>query len=268
MKRVMISYSTKRQDTADRLHAMLKKRGAKPRLDRLDIDPGERWRESIGWWLSACDAAVVLLCPDAIASPWVRYELSVLSNRALVGRDLRVILVCLGGVQHAQLAKDPAFIPCGLDGLQNRDIPALEVTDAEMEEIVDALAALPNVDAAAPLEDHIGEAESYLHDLPHYQLGKLRKRLPNERDPDNDWDFVSGIPSGSEEEHRMRWAAASDFCAAPVERTRSVFEWLATPPKALSQEVLNELARLGCRVAVASRAAAVLYQRHAESERG
>lgn len=49
-----------------------------------DIGPGEGWRARLNQWLLDCEAAVVLLSKAAIASPWVRHEISVLVARRMV----------------------------------------------------------------------------------------------------------------------------------------------------------------------------------------
>jgi len=40
----------------------------------LDIKSGERWQETLAWWLSYCDVAIVLLSSEALDSACVRYR--------------------------------------------------------------------------------------------------------------------------------------------------------------------------------------------------
>ncbi|MGE0729427.1 MAG: toll/interleukin-1 receptor domain-containing protein [Acidimicrobiia bacterium] len=210
----MISYSTKLQAVADRLHAALGERGCRPKLDRLDIDAGDRWRESIAWWLAACDTAVVLLCSDALASPWVRYELAVLANRELAAKDLRLILVPIGeNVDFDKVVEDPAFKPCRLGELEaplrfsHRDL-----TDDEVDAIADAVAEEP-VALSGPIVWFIAQARDAVRSVGHAGLSHARSFLPAD-ETSTTWLDDEPRSASSEEEHQLRWRFARDFCSA------------------------------------------------------
>src|SRR5262249_42690218 len=50
-------------------------------LDRTELKIGTDWRSVINSWIKICDAAVILITPESIASDFCRYEWDVLSFR-------------------------------------------------------------------------------------------------------------------------------------------------------------------------------------------
>ncbi len=74
-KRVFISYSRADSATIDRLEAELISYGFKTWVDRQHLEGGDKWAEKIEQAIQECDAVVVGLSPDAVASPWVTNEL-------------------------------------------------------------------------------------------------------------------------------------------------------------------------------------------------
>lgn len=62
--------------------------------DDTQIFPGDNWGEKLGEALRESDAMVVLLTPDALASPNIGYEVSyAMSNKNYKGRVLSVVTV-------------------------------------------------------------------------------------------------------------------------------------------------------------------------------
>jgi hypothetical protein len=64
-------------------------------VDDSTLAPGDEWRSVIYRWLDQAHAAVVLMSDDALASPWVDIEISILSFQYLRGRTLKIIPVML-----------------------------------------------------------------------------------------------------------------------------------------------------------------------------
>lgn len=93
------------------LNTELEQRGYRTFLDEADLDAGDLWRPKIYRALAECDAAVLLLSPEALKSKWVHTESTVLTwrseLRAHFGRRLTLIPVLLGGVDPKRLT-DPA----------------------------------------------------------------------------------------------------------------------------------------------------------------
>ena len=107
----MISYSTVQGSLAERLHERLKECGCNPKLDHLDINSGDRWREIV------------------TASAWVRYELSVLANREKIERNMRLVLVYVGVARDEVNARDE-LEPLELGEIQSyHELPDAEVDD-------------------------------------------------------------------------------------------------------------------------------------------
>jgi hypothetical protein len=50
-------------------------------LDRTELKTGTDWRSVINSWIKVCDAAVILITPESIASDFCRYEWDILSFR-------------------------------------------------------------------------------------------------------------------------------------------------------------------------------------------
>ncbi|MFI7599967.1 toll/interleukin-1 receptor domain-containing protein [Actinoplanes sp. NPDC049681] len=86
--------------------------------DRATVHAGERWRECIYWMLWECHAAVVLLTPAALKSPWVMREASFLEARTRRNRAFALVPVMLGGVDRARLERDPWWRTLQLSELQ------------------------------------------------------------------------------------------------------------------------------------------------------
>jgi hypothetical protein len=83
--RIFISHSakeTRAQEVQAALYAALEASAVLvPLMDRRDLEPGDMWRARINLWVGGCDAAVVLLSPKALDSPWVAYEAALLTYR-------------------------------------------------------------------------------------------------------------------------------------------------------------------------------------------
>lgn len=66
-------------------------------MDDVSLEPGSHWRARINLWLNSCDAAIVILSPDALHSNYVAFELAILGYRAWDegqhGREFRIIPV-------------------------------------------------------------------------------------------------------------------------------------------------------------------------------
>jgi hypothetical protein len=77
-----------------------------PLYDRDFVDVGERWREKIFWMLFECEAAVILLTPEALTRPWVLKEATILEARSRRDRDFPLVPVLLGGVTRETLEGD------------------------------------------------------------------------------------------------------------------------------------------------------------------
>ena len=85
MLRIFVSHSTARDPAVARLCGALVTalRAEKHQVlfDRDTLRPGTSWRSTLNVWMSGCDVAIVVLSRDALTSPYVAYEASILGFR-------------------------------------------------------------------------------------------------------------------------------------------------------------------------------------------
>lgn len=211
----MISYSTVQRPFARQLHERLTECGCNPKLDHLDIAMGDRWRQTIAWWLSACQAAVVLLSEEAIASPWVRYELSVLSNRALLERNVRLVLVYLG-VSPADVHRRPGFEPFQLGEVQSyHEIPDDNPDEDTLAALVKSIHEVAEVDDP-PVDRLVARVRDELQEVASDRVANARSHL--HATADDPWLIDADD---------VRHGFAQAFCSTPLNRTYRSLQTLA-----------------------------------------
>jgi hypothetical protein len=76
-------------------------------FDRRRLEPGDEWELDIVEALHTCEAAVLLLTPDALESPWVLREATVLGDRRSRWPGLRLVPVLFAGTTYETLGKNP-----------------------------------------------------------------------------------------------------------------------------------------------------------------
>ena len=109
--RVFISYSRADSARIDRLEAELIGYGFHTWVDRDQLEGGQHWATQIERAIQGCDALLVGLSPEAVASPWVTDEL--LYTRQLgkpiipvLLRPVEVIPLLLVALQYIDLSTD------------------------------------------------------------------------------------------------------------------------------------------------------------------
>jgi hypothetical protein len=116
--KVFISHSAKK-NTARKIRDTLYEAIAAdqdflPIVDKEDLEVGTSWRSTINSWLGGCDAAIVLLCKNAMNSSFVAYEVSILCYRHRDERDnFTLIPVFIDDVDYTAVqssALAPSFI--------------------------------------------------------------------------------------------------------------------------------------------------------------
>ena len=103
-------------------------------LDVDRLEPGDEWRAKLHFWLETCDAGVILLNPEAVASKWVRKEVDILMHRWAVSgsfesdrnKRLRIVPVFLGGFGDADIRD------AGFGDLEILSVQAARLLDPEM----------------------------------------------------------------------------------------------------------------------------------------
>src|SRR5689334_12031251 len=97
---VFISHSAHEpvaEDALLQLVAALENGGFDVLLDRKAIPAGADWRSELRRWLDVCRAAVILFSPSAVASEWVREEVTVLRHRYERAEHFPIIPVLVAG---------------------------------------------------------------------------------------------------------------------------------------------------------------------------
>ncbi|MEV4516705.1 toll/interleukin-1 receptor domain-containing protein [Dactylosporangium sp. NPDC049525] len=134
---VFISHSSRDDAYATelrtRLVAALDERGLDAWLDERRLGAGDRWRAEIYRHLVNCVGAVLLLTPEALESPWVRKEATILCFRGSLSSRLRLVPVLLGTVREHEVQQ--AFPALYLEEYQFESAHGRDV-----EEVVAAVA--------------------------------------------------------------------------------------------------------------------------------
>ena len=142
--RVFVSHSSHTPDALARLEALVE--GLSEGEGRVDvlfdkeqITQGARWREVIHAMLAECDAAIILVTPDALQSSWVLKEATILRWRH--DRDPKFELFVSANVDMAELKKNRLWDPIDLPEIQFAASDNAVMTAASMKKKLAPLAA-------------------------------------------------------------------------------------------------------------------------------
>jgi hypothetical protein len=118
--RLFVSHSSHTRDALDRLEALVQGlragvNGVEVLYDK-EITGGTRWREVINAMLAECDAAIILVTPDALESQWMLKEAAILRWR--YDRDPKFQLLVSANVDMAELKKNRLWDPIDLPEIQ------------------------------------------------------------------------------------------------------------------------------------------------------
>ncbi len=154
--RVFISYSHQDSRSAEIRDALAKALLPEPQrfgllADAFTLEPGDAWRSRINLWVGGCDAAVVLLSRDALKSPYVVYENSVLAYRSAIdsASSLLILPVLLDDVDVKAL-QEGFLYP---SQLEEKQAIAGDLTTAEIvSKVMDRLSKAQRCKAPTPIE--------------------------------------------------------------------------------------------------------------------
>jgi hypothetical protein len=116
--------------------------------DARAIRAGDDWEQKIIEALHTCAAAVILVTPEALSSPWVLRESIVLVDRKLRNPDLVIVPIYLAGVRPETLAADRLW-----DTTRLTHIQGIVPIDASADDVATQAAedaAANAVDVAVP----------------------------------------------------------------------------------------------------------------------
>jgi hypothetical protein len=122
--RVFLSHSSHEEGSLERLCELAAALETGPNrvevlVDREQIEEGTRWRKMIDGMLTECEAAVILITEDALESPWVLAEATLL--RARYDRETRPqfpLLPVVVDVGENELKTHRLWHPVALDEIQ------------------------------------------------------------------------------------------------------------------------------------------------------
>jgi hypothetical protein len=260
----MISYSTRQRELALRVRERLS-RCSGPRIDCLDIAYGAEFREQLAWWLSYCHAAVVLLSADALASPWVRYELSVLANRVQLDNVILIPLL-VGGLTPEQLAARADLAPLALANLHGASL-AEDAGDDEIDKLIERVAEVTYGETA--IERLVQGVNGCLVDVRDTaRLARARERLRSKLGGDGDpWFDDPRLADIADQGVRLRWALAAELCATPIDPLYDPLEELAQAA-AVPAAKLDRIVDLSVMAVFDSASTAALRDEMDEPDRG
>jgi hypothetical protein len=121
--RVFVSHSSHAPDALDQLEVLVKglragRGGVEVLFDKERITEGARWREVIHAMLAECDAAIILVTPDALHSPWVLKEATILRWRYDRDPKFPLFPVTPANVDMTELKKNRLWDPIDLPAIQ------------------------------------------------------------------------------------------------------------------------------------------------------
>jgi hypothetical protein len=173
--RVFISHSSKdlhATEVLERLHAALAQHFA-VKLDRADLQPGDNWRAEINTWLGYCEAAVILLSEDALKSPYVAFEASILAHRKSAQDRFPLIPVFLGAVDYASVENSIMLSPSRIHDIQS----VIRISDPAAI-VAAVLAKLQQAQAnSTPVDKQVDVLADLLSDVPDYLIREAASKV-------------------------------------------------------------------------------------------
>lgn len=119
--RVFVSHSSHTPDALSQLDELVEglrsgEDGVEVLYDREYIEASDRWREVINALLAECDAAIILVTPDALTSSWMIKEATILRWR--YDRDTDFQILVSASVDRGELKKNRHWNPIDLPEIQ------------------------------------------------------------------------------------------------------------------------------------------------------
>jgi hypothetical protein len=218
---IFISHSAKDTEARSRLDAIvgqLTAAGFRVLLDRKRLQGGNDWRRVLHTWMGHCDAAIALLTPGALQSPWVLKECTILSWRneqqSKNGQE-RFFIPVFAGVSEADLLREPAAREPDFRPLSLTDVQALNGLDAA--EVAQKLSSLlaPLKAADTPLR----LIEEKLANLLRPAGDQVLARVMEDLDEEADEEWQAGVDKAT--------AAARQLLQAPYGKLPPVMKRMA-----------------------------------------
>ncbi|MGH7507787.1 MAG: toll/interleukin-1 receptor domain-containing protein, partial [Longimicrobiales bacterium] len=176
LPRLFVSHSSLDAELTRELCAQLEDTPAQPGYDVLvdytELKPGVDWPRHLHEYMAHCHAAVLLLTPDSVTSPWVLKEATILAWRRSLDPSFQLFPVRLSGVDDAVLVKEK-FGPLMLELIQRvaSDDPAA------IANAVRARVGRPDATAWTPFDRLVGRLTDLLSKVGPETLKEIAERL-------------------------------------------------------------------------------------------
>jgi hypothetical protein len=158
----------------DLLQARLEDSGFEVWIDRNQIHPGDDFDGKISFALYECDIGIILLDLDALDSPWVRKEATILMWRHAMG-GVRVVPVLMGGVTARDLSKTDLGSTVRLGALSVLRAPTPKLNSAAAQSLAELIDDELRSEAS-PAEVNSPSAR-WIQDFVHFTSGVSADRL-------------------------------------------------------------------------------------------
>jgi hypothetical protein len=118
--------------------------------DQGVLEPSNAWRAAIDEWIWSCDAAIILLSQHALASDYVKYEVTLLRQRWKARNNSFVLIPILFPDVSAKKI-DVAMGPLQLNEIQGLVLPRTEVVNDDavvtdvIKRVLERLQSLPDL---------------------------------------------------------------------------------------------------------------------------
>jgi hypothetical protein len=175
-------------DLIEITQARLRDSGVEVWVDRNQIHPGDDFDGKISFALYECDIGIILLDLDALDSPWVRKEATILMWRHAIG-GVRVVPVLLGGLTTRDLRESELGTTVRLGDLTVLQPPTPKLNYAAAAFLANLIdlevrrdARLPDVDS--PSARWIQDFIHFTSGIPADRLWRVAERLGIDKD---DW---------------------------------------------------------------------------------
>ena len=141
--RIFVSHSSKDRQLTDDVCALLRpaapeRWGYDVRVDQRELEDGKPWPKQLHVWMAGCHAGLLLLTKNAVASPWVLKEATILSWRLSLDPSFRLFTVLGPDVDDA-LLRQHRFEPLHLGTIQRTDALNTAGDALDAAKIVDAI---------------------------------------------------------------------------------------------------------------------------------
>lgn len=161
-------------DLISMTQARLMDNGVEVWIDRSQIHPGDDFDGKISFALYECDVGVILLDLDALDSPWVRKESTILMWRHAIG-GVRVVPVLLGGLTTQDLRRSELGATIRLGDLSVLRPPKPKLNHAAAAALADLIDAEVRREARPP--DIDSPSARWIQDFIHFTSGVSADRL-------------------------------------------------------------------------------------------